>query len=372
MRRVAGGLGVGLILVSAIVVTSEAGRRDLGTGAAAQGDAAAATATQIAEEAELADLRTQVAALSTEVARLRGDEALAGRLGGSRAGFDLTYGAPAGFIGPDEVAYEVLGVGRVTVSFEENRAGRLIVVPPRPPTKPVSEPDPADWALAEARDIAERFAPEDATLGGDGPAAEGGLVVAGASAELAAALVPVQAAGCPAEDSGEFAVTFTTPTDDTVSAITLELTPGVVTVRASTATPAGTGRAIGNGGAVANSSVGGTVTVNGIRVRALRVRADAEGSVPPAADTSYLAVEVSIENLTDRALSYDMPDFVLMDEDGRELAAVCSGVEPAVTRGELAPGESLEGWISFQVPADFRPERFVYVVDNARIGFILD
>ena len=231
MRRVAGGLG-GLVLVFLIVALSGVGDADVGV---AQGSPAATTATRVAEEAELANLRTQVAALSTEAARPGREDIPQGRLGGSRAEFDIAYGPPSIYIGPDEVAYQIDQVGQVTVGFVDDRAQRLVIVPPRPPAKPATKPDPADWALAEAREIARRFAPTDATFGEDDPAAENGVVVPGTSEELAAVLAPADGTDCPPADGHRaFVVTFTAPTEVTVSVITLEVTPGLALHRLAT------------------------------------------------------------------------------------------------------------------------------------------
>src|SRR5581483_11943174 len=91
-------------------------------------------ATALAQEAtpagtpsagqQLSDLQTRVAVLSTQVADLGGadPEEIAGRLGGRRAGFDHLYGAPAAYPAPDQVEYHVADVGRLLVTFANDRA----------------------------------------------------------------------------------------------------------------------------------------------------------------------------------------------------------------------------------------------------------
>jgi hypothetical protein len=375
MRRSLIGSGVlGALLVGAIVAYTTDGGAQPG---AAQ-DAAEtpeATATRAAEEAELADLRTQVAELSTEVARLSGaGEAVLGRLGGARGGFAEEYGEPVTFVGPDQAIYDVSDVGRLTATFADGLAKQLVVVPPRPPDKPIDEADSADWTLDQAREIARRFAPADATFDEELPGDVSGVVEAGSSEALATALGPAadEAAACPpAAGSGAFTITFTQPTAETVSAITLAAAAAPSELPTTEVTPADQGRTGRGGGAVANSSLGGTVTVNGIRAQAHGARSDVEGTRAPAADHRFYAVEATIANQTDRPLAYDLVDFVLVDDQGRELTAICGGAEPAITRGELAPGDEVEGWITFQVPVDFTPTRFVYLVDSAKIGFNL-
>jgi hypothetical protein len=90
-----------------------------------------------------------------------------------------------------------------------------------------------------------------------------------------------------------------------------------------------------------------------------------------APDQALTAINVAIGNQTDHNITFDLPDMVLVDAEGREVPAICGGVEPAITQGELAPGETIEGWVTFQAPADFVPVRFVFLIDNARIGFNL-
>ena len=372
MRRAIVGLtGCGAVL--AVVVVLAASASGSARPGAAQGDQAAATATRAAEEAELAELRTQVAELSTEVAQPGGEEPLAGRLGGPGASFDAAYGAPTAFVGADQVGYDVEGVGRLTVTFVDDRAHRLVVSPARPPAKPSTEPDPADWTLAEALDVARRFAPADAELGddlldraaGDAPAtATSGALAGEGAADGAGACLPAPVS---------FTVDVTTPTPETVSAVTLnaavegqveaEATPAVETVEVPE-----------EGGTVARSSLPGVVTVNGIRIEAIQVDVDAAGT-EPAAGGREVAIELELENRSDAAYRFEPTDFLLVDEGTQGLTAGCGHVEPAIAAGELPPGESVTGWVTFQLPADFEPERFVHLIGGStstRIEFFLE
>ncbi len=355
-------LGLAILLVAGLAARP---------GGAQDGDAEA-TATRAAEEVELADLRTRVAELATEVARLEGDEAaLAGRLGGSRATFDQAYGAPTAYIGTDQVAYDVPDVGRVVVTLADDRAVRVVLSAPRPPEKPASEPDAADWTIDEALRIADRFAPADASIPETLDAVEGDepIVIEETSALLGDALGGDAGSDCPPADAGAtFTVDLETPTPDTVSTITLDVAaPGVSEI--PTPLPALESRPSG-GASVAISSVGGTVTVNGIVVRALQTRFDDEDDGPAS-----VAVELAIENSSRSTLGFEPPHFLLQDERGRSLPAVCGGEEPALTSGDLAPGESITGWVNFLVPERFEPDRFVYLVGGSpgvRVGFRID
>ncbi len=362
MRRgMLGVVGVGACLTLVLLLS---GLVSSAPGSAAQEAESDPTATRAAEEAELADLRTRVAVLATEVAELGGAdrEALAGRLGGSRTGFDEAYGEPTAFIGADQVAYDVEDAGRLTVTFEDDRAVRLVVAPDRPAEKPSSEPDPADWTLEEAQEIAARFAPADAELAeptGDGT--EEDLATGATSAALVDDVGTPTASGCPRPGAGSFDVAFATPTPETVSVVTLTLGPE----QASVPEPErGATRRPGGGGAFVSSSLPGQTTVNGLRVQGIQARFDAEGAQPAPEGASYVAVELGIENETGGDLSFEPGHFFLTDERARELTAVCGGVEPALAAGELAADEAVEGWVSFLVPEDFEPERFVYLVNG--------
>src|SRR3954470_13663790 len=101
----------------------------------AQESTPGAAATPSAMPGELEDLRERVSELSTQVAELGGadEEAIKGRLGGSRAGFDDLYGRPAAYVAPHEVMYAVPDVGRVTVMFAGDKATSIILTPARAP-----------------------------------------------------------------------------------------------------------------------------------------------------------------------------------------------------------------------------------------------
>lgn len=352
-----------------------------------------------AETPSVEALQTQVVVLEAEVSLLGGValELISGRLGGSQASFDADYGAPAGYVDvngnvsaeppfegdPAQVLYDVPDVGQVAVEFANGRAGGIVVSPPRVADRPLTEVDEADWALDLANQIGSRFAPADASAGNlvaDVEPSAGAELTVEATSEALAALVPVTADGScgPVAAPGVFTATLTFSSAETIASLRYAAGGGSGADGASAAggslapttpTEPGAGRADRGGNAVANSSLGGSVTVNGIQVQAFQIRPNAEGVVAPAADQALTALDVAITNNTDHNVAFDVPDLVLVDAEGREVSAICGGVEPAITQGELAPGESVEGWVTFQAPADFVPVRFVFLIDNARIGF---
>jgi hypothetical protein len=363
-----------VVVVGAIAAAALLSRTANAPGLAAQGATPAATPTAAGVEAELADLRARVAALATQVAELGGAdrEAVRGRLGGSRAGFDDLYGRPAAYLAPDEVGYDVPAVGRVTVRFAGDRATRIVAAAPRADDARLDKPDPADWPEERALEVASQFAPADAVTG-EPVAGELAFVVSGASEALAGAMTAPDAAGCPVGGAQPFTATFTQAGPDLVSAIVVETAaPGAGTRLPAEPVPAEEGQLARAGSrAAATSSLGGTVSVNGVRVIAAAARADAPGPRPAAEGFAFFTVDLRLANETEQPLSYEPSDFILIDRRGRELTAICGGIEPSIARGEARPGEEIAGVVSFEAPERFRAERFVVLVDGARVGFDL-
>lgn len=389
---------VGLAALAAVVLAALA-LTSLLSGGGSRGVAQEAS-TPPAETPSVEALQTRVAVLETEVSLLGGVdlELISGRLGGSRASFDADYGAPAGYVDingnvtaepplegdPAQVLYDVPEVGQIAVEFANGRAVGIVVSPPRATDRPLTEVDEADWTLDQANQIGSRFSPADASAGtliSDVEPAAGVELSVQATSEALAALFPVTADGScgPVAEPGVFTATLTFSSADTIASLAYATgggggggeTAAGGSLAPTTPTEPGAGRADRGGNAVANSSLGGTVTVNGIQVQAFQIRPNAEGVVAPAPDQTLTAIDVAITNNTDHNVTFDVPDMVLVDAEGREVPAICGGVEPAITQGDLAPGETIEGWVTFQTPADFVPVRFVFLVDNARIGFNL-
>lgn len=397
MRR--GTLGVaGLvaILLAAMLIIS------LLPGGGARGGAQEASTppegTPPAEPPSVEALQTQVAVRDTEIELLGGValNLISGRLGGSQASFDADFGGAVGYVDinqnvspepplegdPVQILYAVPEVGQIAVTFANGRAVGIDVSPERTADRPLNEADDADWTLDQANQIGSQFAPADASAGTlvseqTAPAPGVELTVEATSEALAVLFPPVADGSCgPAPAPGVFTATLTFSTADRISALSYATGGGASGATAgslapTTPTEPGQGRSERGGSAVANSSLGGSVTVNGIQLQAFQIRPNAEGVATAAPDQTLTAISVSIGNRTDHNVTFDLPDLVLVDAEGREVPAICGGVDPAITQGELAPGETIEGWVTFQAPADFVPVRFVFLIDNARIGFNL-
>ncbi|HET7094465.1 MAG TPA: DUF4352 domain-containing protein, partial [Thermomicrobiales bacterium] len=241
-------------------------------------------------------------------------------------------------------------------------------LPNRKPDRPLDEPDPADWSIDAARQIIARFSPADATFSGQEQPEPTTLVVPGSSESLSAAVVPPDLSGCAPSGAVSFEARVTTPTPDTASSVTIRLTQPPSTLPAAKPQRPKVNR---GGGAVANSSLGGVVNVNGIRVQAQQVRPDAKGARAPAQGNTLIAIQLTIDNQSNRPLDYALTDFALADARGREVPPICGGLDPAITGGTLQPGESTQGWVTFQAPNTFNPARFLFFPSGATIGFTL-
>lgn len=302
---------------------------------------------------------------------------LRGRLGGTQQSFVAAYGQPVRYLAEDELQFTTADFGEIVVSVAQDRATRVVVTPNRPPGKPPTVPDPADWSLAKAKQVVGQFSPQDAVLG-TFQAASGGQTATGQSSALATAAAGN--AAC-ANAVAPFGVRLAMPTAQTVSMLTLTLTatapPSTTSTAVGATAIAGTNGQAGShganaslrvsGGNVGASGGGGTITANGIRITLLQAQTNAVGSTPPAAGMRYVAVQVSIENQRTTPVHYQLGDFRLADSNGREYPAVC-GVVPAITSGDLAPGATLRGWISFAVPETAVPKQFIYQVNGIRIS----
>lgn len=360
-------------LIAAIVVLSGIGGRN---SLAVQVQTPAASPVAMTDAAEVADLRTRVAELATRVAELGGadPEAIKGRLGGSRVGFDDRYGRPAAYLAPDEVAYDLTDGGRVAVRFTDDRATRIVLAAPRPGDAPLDRPDPADWNEETARALAARFAPADAQSGETAADDDLALVERGTSEALTGAMAVADSLGCPVGGATPFTATFTRSSADQISVVVVETAPPGAAVPLPAAPVEPDQGQLGRGGsrAIANSSLGGSVSVNGVQVSATSARANAQGPRPAAEGYEFVTVDLRIENQTAQPLRYEPVDFILVDRRGRETTAICGGIEPAIARGELAPGTGIDGVLTFEVPERFRPERFVALIDGARVGFTVN
>lgn len=99
-----------------------------------------------------------------------------------------------------------------------------------------------------------------------------------------------------------------------------------------------------------------SATIDGVEVRLPLI--DSEPKLPggtPSATASYTAVEIVITNRSTGPLSYHPQDFQVTDCLGNVVSAIAGGVEPAIIGGQLPPGATVAGWLTFAMPASNVP-----------------
>jgi hypothetical protein len=107
----------------------------------------------------------------------------------------------------------------------------------------------------------------------------------------------------------------------------------------------------------------GAATSDNVRVQLLQIEPGADADVAIEGADVYV-VEVSIDNLRSEALTTALEDFVLLDCDGQTYTARPDGLEPTLAPGEVAPGNSARGWLTFSLPPGAQPAGFVYRVQS--------
>ncbi|AQL43180.1 hypothetical protein BV210_10830 [Halorientalis sp. IM1011] len=101
-----------------------------------------------------------------------------------------------------------------------------------------------------------------------------------------------------------------------------------------------------------------------------RARLGGEGEAPSGKE--YLVVVLSVKNRGDEALEMsDLTDFRLTDGDGttRERLRLVSQTGSQFTEGLLVPGETIRGFVAFEVAADSQGWSFVFDVNAVETDF---
>lgn len=142
----------------------------------------------------------------------------------------------------------------------------------------------------------------------------------------------------------------------TGAAATLTAVIGKATALAVT-TPAGPTVDAGSPDTV---GVGQSVDLDGSRFSVIQV-ADPEppGFFKPSAGNRLVAIEVSQQALRQRK-SFNFTQFKLRDRDGHDYLWAITNSEPKFGTGTLQPGETAQGWISFQIPSDAALDALVF------------
>lgn len=355
--------GITALALLALALTSGSG----GLSAHVPSSDASATATRDAELTEIAALRTEVASLRTAGADRTVDDPLGGRLGGTRASFRQAFGDPEESSSPREDRFIVSGIGDVRVTSVGDRAIEVAIAPLADESAIGTAGSPT-WTEGQTDDIINRFAPADATIISVQPEPKMVEQTRSGDSEALAAIAPTLTT-CGGSGDSDFDVTVTFADSPNAATIVLAIAGDTVATSDDVA-PVPTG----GGGTVATVSLGGSTTVNGVRVAAAGVQRDAAGALPTQDGQQLVAVEIELQNQTSSDLIYSADDFRLSLDDEHELTAACGGVEPAIVDGKLAPNGSVRGWVSFAIPEDAVPLRFTYLVGGSptvRAGFKL-
>jgi hypothetical protein len=85
------------------------------------------------------------------------------------------------------------------------------------------------------------------------------------------------------------------------------------------------------------------------------------GLVQPTAGNRFTAYQVQITNNSNRFVAYSYLNFRLRDVGGNELRSTASTtLEPALQSGNLAPKETVTGWITFMPREDLATEMLYF------------
>lgn len=134
---------------------------------------------------------------------------------------------------------------------------------------------------------------------------------------------------------------------------------------------------------VVNLAPGATVEMEGWKLTVKSVRwLAADAYRKPSAGHGFLAVEITLENTTD-GIRYIMPErqMLLLDPQGNELqphptAGVLAAREQGwlVVQGEIGPGQSVAGAVSYEAPLGLSGWRWVFRprLLGSRVEAVLD
>ena len=317
------------------------------------------TPTVPAADPYVRDLESRISALATEIAQLAGpeDEVVVGRLGGRREGFDQRFGRPVAFLDDGTVTFALENGLLLDLATADGRATSVVI---RTADGTALTPDAALNTLA-------LVVPADVIIVGS-PASEMSTMTLQSDA-LGRARAKRDRTGCSATAANGFTVAYAYSGDGTIASVTTAVTESEVIAMPQ---PTKGDRSARGASAVANTSLGGVVAVNGLKIRVLDVDRAPSLEAPLPDDTTAVAFKVEFTNDSRRPLRLSPENALVVDADAMELVAICAGPQPSLIPAEIAPGETVTGWITFAIPADFVAQRFVLQSDDVRVGFSLD
>jgi hypothetical protein len=121
--------------------------------------------------------------------------------------------------------------------------------------------------------------------------------------------------------------------------------------------------------------VGETATQRGVAVTLHEVYDPATPrGVRPKVGMRYASLDVSIRSADGGEHPYNPLYARIRTTDGREARATYGETQPEMQSGTLAPGETVRGWLTFEIPSDAQLATFVYEpidLSGVRITFDL-
>lgn len=112
------------------------------------------------------------------------------------------------------------------------------------------------------------------------------------------------------------------------------------------------------------SKVGQEVDLDrvGLKVLVNEVRdyESTNGLIQPRPGCRFLVLDVTLTNQSEETVSHSDLDFQLQDDKYRSYNVGLTDLEPSLGYGTLQPGESVRGFLSFELPEGARPSTLVY------------
>jgi len=90
----------------------------------------------------------------------------------------------------------------------------------------------------------------------------------------------------------------------------------------------------------------------------------------PTPGIQHLAFDVSLMNTSEQAINVNPIKCRLQDTNSREYTITGPGPEPDLPMRTLQPGESMRGWVTFQVPNSIKPLAVTYAIDLQRTQIV--
>src|SRR4051794_19324829 len=125
--------------------------------------------------------------------------------------------------------------------------------------------------------------------------------------------------------------------------------------------------------ATATARIGSRVVSGDLAITLHGVQDNApEGATPIKAGARRYAVEITVENVARQATQYSaLFGTVALSDDTAYTSVVSTEPAPPITGGSLEPGESVRGWVAYDIPSGTEPILFSYDDLTVHVVFAL-